>query len=243
MVNRYLSTIKSQVQICRLFLGSDFKRMAERVCFKAFSAIWRELARGGPCRSVMKRSIRRKKSAGIFSGLTTPSIRGRGHLRGRGGGGSGRGTETRVRHGRPGCTRAASAMQGDPGGVAQVAHGVGRSVLRALEGLARCRRRPERVGLTARDLCPDDKRGVYAVPTDKGHGHLESARPDNERARDEALARDGCEDLLRGEGRRSGAAAAIGRAAAAVSGRAPGALPCGSGGNRRRSAPACCWTA
>lgn len=40
--------------------------------------------------------------------------------------------------------------------------------------------RLERQGLTKRDLCPDDKRGVYTVLTEAGKKKLEDARPDYE---------------------------------------------------------------
>ena len=56
--------------------------------------------------------------------------------------------------------------------------------------------RLERSGLTVRDLCPDDKRGVYTVLTDKGRLRLESALPDYEAALDVALREHGCEQLL-----------------------------------------------
>src|SRR5690606_19225396 len=77
------------------------------------------------------------------------------------------------------------------GAVLQAQHGLGLSEYRALEVLARSpnaelrmqelashkrlnqssvsrmAERLERVGFTIRDLCPDDKRGVYTVITDK----------------------------------------------------------------------------
>lgn len=56
--------------------------------------------------------------------------------------------------------------------------------------------RLERGGLTVRDLCPDDKRGVYTVITDKGRRRLESAQLDYEEALDAALREHGCEKLL-----------------------------------------------
>lgn len=56
--------------------------------------------------------------------------------------------------------------------------------------------RLERGGLTLRDLCPDDKRGVYTVLTDKGRAHFEAAQPDYEAALTAALEDHGCEDLL-----------------------------------------------
>ncbi|MES6429119.1 hypothetical protein U6U55_12275, partial [Cutibacterium acnes] len=51
----------------------------------------------------------------------------------------------------------------------------------------------ERGGLTIRDLCPDDKRGVYTVLTDKGRARLESAQSDYEKALDTTLKEYGCE--------------------------------------------------
>ena len=56
--------------------------------------------------------------------------------------------------------------------------------------------RLERGGLTIRDLCPDDKRGVYTVLTEKGHARFKSARPDYEKALDVALEEYGCDELL-----------------------------------------------
>lgn len=56
--------------------------------------------------------------------------------------------------------------------------------------------RLERDGLALRDLCPDDKRGVYAVLTDKGRSRLASAQPDYEKALGSALKQHGGEELL-----------------------------------------------
>ncbi|GGE98831.1 MarR family transcriptional regulator [Stappia taiwanensis] len=56
--------------------------------------------------------------------------------------------------------------------------------------------RLERSGFTVRDLCPNDKRGVYTVLTDKGRTCLESAQPDYEAALAASLKDHGCEDLL-----------------------------------------------
>jgi DNA-binding MarR family transcriptional regulator len=56
--------------------------------------------------------------------------------------------------------------------------------------------RLERGGLTIRDLCPDDKRGVYTVLTDKGRSRFESAQPYYEAALTFALKEHGCEELL-----------------------------------------------
>ncbi|HLU19802.1 MAG TPA: MarR family transcriptional regulator, partial [Pusillimonas sp.] len=51
--------------------------------------------------------------------------------------------------------------------------------------------RLERGGLTVRDVCPDDKRGVYTVLTDAGRARLESARPNYEKALEAALKEHG----------------------------------------------------
>lgn len=56
--------------------------------------------------------------------------------------------------------------------------------------------RLERGGLTVRDLCPDDKRGVYTVLTAKGRERFESAEPDYVRVLDAALAKHGAQELL-----------------------------------------------
>jgi DNA-binding MarR family transcriptional regulator len=56
--------------------------------------------------------------------------------------------------------------------------------------------RLERNGLTIRDLCPDDRRGVYTVITDKGREHLKNAEPDYEKALREAIKAKGGEALL-----------------------------------------------
>lgn len=102
----------------------------------------------------------------------------------------------------------------------QAGHGLGLSEYRALHALARSPdselrmqelathlrlnqssvsrmvERLERGGLTVRDLCPDDKRGVYTVLTDKGRARLKDAQPDYEQALDAALKENDCEDLL-----------------------------------------------
>lgn len=49
------------------------------------------------------------------------------------------------------------------------------SISRMVERLARS-------GLAVRDLCPDDKRGVYAVLTEQGRARLERAQPDYDMA-------------------------------------------------------------
>lgn len=104
--------------------------------------------------------------------------------------------------------------------VLQAGHALGLSEYRALEVLARSPdselrmqelaahlglnqssvsrmvERLERGGLTIRDLCPDDKRGVYTVLTDKGRARLESAQPDYEKTLDASLREHDCEELL-----------------------------------------------
>jgi DNA-binding MarR family transcriptional regulator len=56
--------------------------------------------------------------------------------------------------------------------------------------------RLERSGLTVRDLCPDDKRGVYTVLTDKGRARLKSAQMSYEKALDAAIKKRGCRKQL-----------------------------------------------
>ncbi|MCD0505293.1 MarR family winged helix-turn-helix transcriptional regulator [Bordetella petrii] len=106
------------------------------------------------------------------------------------------------------------------GKVLQASHGLGLSEYRALEVLARSPdfelrmqdlaahlglnqssvsrmvERLERSGLTVRDLCPDDKRGVYTVLTEQGRERLQSAQPDYEGALNAALREHGAEALL-----------------------------------------------
>jgi DNA-binding MarR family transcriptional regulator len=111
-------------------------------------------------------------------------------------------------------------VEAELGKVLQAEHGIGISEYRALEILARSRdselrmqelaahlclnqssvsrmvERLERGGLTIRDLCPDDKRGVYTVLTDKGRARLKNAQPDYDKGLDVALRKHGCEGLL-----------------------------------------------
>ena len=115
---------------------------------------------------------------------------------------------------------AVANIEADLGKVLQEQHGIGLSDYRALQILSRSSdselrmqelashlrlnqssisrmvERLERSGLTIRDLCPDDKRGVYTVLTDKGRSRLESAQPDYEAALTVALKEHGCEELL-----------------------------------------------
>jgi len=116
--------------------------------------------------------------------------------------------------------RIVSNVEADLGKTLQARHGLGLSEYRALDILARSRNselrmqelashlrlnqssvsrmveRLERANLTARDLCPDDKRGVYTVLTQAGRARLESARPDYEKALEAALQEHGGERLL-----------------------------------------------
>lgn len=111
-------------------------------------------------------------------------------------------------------------VEAELGKVLQARHGLGLTEFRALEMLARSPdselrmqelaaqlslnqssvsrmvERMERAGLTVRDLCPDDKRGVYTVLTERGRARLEDARPDYARALDAALQAHGGAKLL-----------------------------------------------
>jgi len=113
-----------------------------------------------------------------------------------------------------------SNVEADLGKMMQARHGLGLSEYRALEILARSPdselrmqdlaahlrlnqssvsrmvERLERGGLTVRDVCPDDKRGVYTVLTDAGRARLESAKPNYEKALEAALKEHGGEKLL-----------------------------------------------
>ncbi len=99
-------------------------------------------------------------------------------------------------------------------------HGIGLSEYRALQALAkapdrelrmqdlathlqlnqssisRMVERMERSGLTVRDVCADDKRGVFSVITEKGEARLEEARADYEAALTSALKESGLEGML-----------------------------------------------
>lgn len=113
-----------------------------------------------------------------------------------------------------------AAIEAELGKILQELHGLGLSEYRALQiltrspgselrmqelasqlrlnqsSVSRMVERLERGGLTVRDLCPDDKRGVYTVLTDKGRTRLENAQPDYEAALTAALKEHGCEQLL-----------------------------------------------
>lgn len=112
-------------------------------------------------------------------------------------------------------------VEADLAKVLQAQHGLGLSEYRALEALARSQNselrmqelathvglnqssvsrmveRLERAGFTVRDLCPDDKRGVYTVLTKDGRARLENAQPDYEKALEAALKTHGGENLLK----------------------------------------------
>jgi DNA-binding MarR family transcriptional regulator len=116
-------------------------------------------------------------------------------------------------------------VEADLAKVLQARHGLGLSEYRALEILARSQNselrmqelaahlrlnqssvsrmveRLERAGFTVRDLCPDDKRGVYTVLTKDGRARLESAQPDYEKALEAALKAHGGETLLATQGK------------------------------------------
>lgn len=113
-----------------------------------------------------------------------------------------------------------ATVEAELGRILQDQYGIGLSDYRALEALERAPKselrmqelathlqlnqssvsrmveRLERSGLTIRDLCPDDKRGVYTVLTDKGRTHLAAARPEYETALEAAIARHGGGDAL-----------------------------------------------
>jgi DNA-binding MarR family transcriptional regulator len=112
-------------------------------------------------------------------------------------------------------------VEADLGKVLQAQHGMGLSEYRALEILSRSQNfelrmqelashlllnqssvsrmveRLERSGLTVRDLCPDDKRGVYTVLTAKGRMRLEQAQPAYETALEVGLKEHNVEKLMK----------------------------------------------
>ncbi|MGU5666612.1 MarR family winged helix-turn-helix transcriptional regulator [Aeromonas hydrophila] len=114
-----------------------------------------------------------------------------------------------------------ASVEADLGKVLQAQHGLGLSEYRALEVLARSPNselrmqelashlllnqssvsrlveRLERSSFTVRDLCPDDKRGVYTVLTAKGRACLEEAQPSYQKALEAALKAHGGENLLK----------------------------------------------
>jgi DNA-binding MarR family transcriptional regulator len=113
-----------------------------------------------------------------------------------------------------------ATIEADLSKALQATHGVGLSEYRALQVLARSpdselrmqelasylklnqssvsrmAERLERQGLAIRDLCPDDKRGVYTVLTQKGRELVDRAVADYEAALDEALKAQGRDDLI-----------------------------------------------
>ncbi|EKF40557.1 MarR family transcriptional regulator [Nitratireductor indicus C115] len=117
-------------------------------------------------------------------------------------------------------TQIVATVEAELGKALQVEHGLGLSEYRALEALSRSAdselrmqelaahlhlnqssvsrmaERLEREGLAIRDLCPDDKRGVYTVLTDKGRARFENARSDFERTLNAALGEGEWEELL-----------------------------------------------
>ena len=112
-----------------------------------------------------------------------------------------------------------SAVEAELAKTLQARHGLGLSEYRALEALARSSdselrmqelaahvgvnqssvsrmvERLERANLTVRDLCPADKRGVYTVLTPEGRAKFDEARPDYERALEQALIQFGAGKL------------------------------------------------
>lgn len=56
--------------------------------------------------------------------------------------------------------------------------------------------RLEQAGLARRDLCPDDRRGVYTVITEGGRERVTAARPHYEQALTKALAEAAADPLL-----------------------------------------------
>ncbi|WP_416799042.1 MarR family winged helix-turn-helix transcriptional regulator [Ciceribacter azotifigens] len=113
-----------------------------------------------------------------------------------------------------------ASVEADLERIMQVRHGLGLSEYRALQILSRSPgselrmqalaahlrlnqssvsrmvERLERAGLAIRDLCPDDKRGVYAVLSDRGRACVEDAERGYEAALREALKKHRCGGLL-----------------------------------------------
>lgn len=113
-----------------------------------------------------------------------------------------------------------STVESDMARMLTSEHGIGLSEYRALQALAkapdrelrmqdlathlqlnqssisRMVERMERSGLTVRDVCADDKRGVFSVITEKGEARLEEARADYEAALTSALKESGLEGML-----------------------------------------------
>ncbi len=119
-------------------------------------------------------------------------------------------------------------VEADIGKTMQAVHGLGLSEFRALQALAdtpkgelrmqelalllglnqssvsRMVERLERTGLTVRDICPDDKRGVYTVMTETGRAKLATAEATYDRALDEALLKHKGTGLLDAGAQQSG---------------------------------------
>lgn len=115
---------------------------------------------------------------------------------------------------------AVAGIENELGKMLQTRHGLGLSEYRALDILARSPGSEQRIkdlathlrlnqssvsrmverlqrnALAFRDLCPDDKRGVYAVLTDTGRARLEQARKDYDKALSSALKSHNFQDLL-----------------------------------------------
>ena len=69
--------------------------------------------------------------------------------------------------------------------------------------------RLERSGWTVRDVCADDKRGVYTVLTEKGRAHVTAAEASYEAALSAAIKAQGLSDILgAGKAMRASAGAA-----------------------------------
>lgn len=119
-----------------------------------------------------------------------------------------------------GLVRVIHQVEAELARVMQTAHGLGLSEYRALAALAlapdselrmqdlathlqlnqssvsRMVERLERAELTVRDLCPDDKRGVYTVLTAKGRERLAAAESDYEKTLEAAMKTHGCQGWL-----------------------------------------------
>ncbi len=115
---------------------------------------------------------------------------------------------------------AVASVEADLEKVLQQRHGLGLSEYRALQILSRSPgselrmqvlaahlrlnqssvsrmvERLERAGLAIRDLCPDDKRGVYAVLTERGRALIKRAQPDYEAALKVSLEEHRCGGVL-----------------------------------------------
>ncbi|WP_019960487.1 MarR family winged helix-turn-helix transcriptional regulator [Woodsholea maritima] len=119
-----------------------------------------------------------------------------------------------------GLVRVIHQVEAELARVMQSAHGLGLSEYRALAALAkapdselrmqdlathlqlnqssvsRMVERLERAELSVRDVCPDDKRGVYTVLTQKGRACLAAAEVDYEKTLEAAMKAHGCQAWL-----------------------------------------------